>query len=95
LEQGFQAIQRVLAILFLGAVTAGIDDQDAFGGHAPPGQAFETPSDIRGQGRAVSGVEPQLDRRRGLVDVLSPGAVGAYKSQRDFAAWDGDVIVNL
>src|ERR1700722_11775590 len=81
-QQFQQAIDRVGAVALLGAETLRVDYDHAVLGHALAGQPVEPHLRIGWQ-RDPLCIEPQLRRRRELVDVLSARSGGAHKADLD------------
>src|SRR5262245_27699401 len=81
-EEPLEPLARRGAVLRLRAVRAAVDEEYAVGAHPSSGEAGESRLDLlrKGGGRDI---EPQLDRRRHLVDVLSAGPGGADEALRD------------
>ncbi len=79
LDQGYQPLDGVEAILFLSTVAFSLDNQDTVIGHAAAGQLDQAFFYVGRQAGCAADVEPQLSRRRYLVDVLPPGARRAHE----------------
>lgn len=89
-----QALQGVLAILFLGAVLLGLDDDHPVGGDAAVAQGQQAFLVEVGQRRGAD-IEAQVQCAGDLVDVLPAGALGADGAQFDFAVGQFDGIGNV
>ena len=72
-----QSLIRIPPITLLGAEAPRHDDDDAVGRHPPAGEQAQALNCPLVEARCTCGIEPKLDCRRDLVDVLSAGAAGA------------------
>src|SRR5690606_33441500 len=89
-----QALQGILAILFLGAVLLRLDDDHPVGGDAAVAQRQQAFLVERRQRRGTD-IEAQMQRAGHLVDVLPAGALGTDRAQLDFAVGQFDGIGNV
>jgi hypothetical protein len=80
-----RSTSRSSASCRLRAVSAGVDHQHAVAGHPPAGQRGQALADLVGQRGRVGRVEPELDGRGNLVDVLPARARGADELHLDLA----------
>ena len=71
-----QTVQRILTIALLGAKALGLDDDNALIGHPFSGQSGQPVTDITRQIGGFGRVEPELDGRGHLVDILPAGSRG-------------------
>jgi hypothetical protein len=78
----------ILAVLLLGPVASGSDDDLARRGHACAGKLLQAGVDVRGEAE-LEHVAAQLDCSRDLVDVLAAGPLDAMKLslERLFRDW--------
>jgi hypothetical protein len=84
-DQRHQAVERILAIAFLGAKASGGDDQDAILRQAPAGEARGPLAQFGRQAYGMREIEAQLNRGRHFVHVLPARAGGADKAFLDQA----------
>src|SRR5512140_744763 len=77
-------VDGVLAVLRLRAVAACVDDEHAVGSHPAAGDGPQAQLHLGRQRRRGGRVEPKLDGRRYLVDVLPAGTGGADEGQAQF-----------
>jgi len=87
-----QPFKGVLAIAFLRPETPRHDDENAIGGHPPPGEQTQSGSRRVVEVRRVEGIEAELDGGGDLVDVLSAGAAGANEDLFDLVLVDRDAV---
>eukprot|EP01133_Synstelium_polycarpum_P010637 gene10637-12379_t len=90
-DQFHQALEGVGAVLFLGAVLLGLEDQYAFAGDAgvAQGQQAFLVEVRQGRGRDV---ETQVHGAGDLVDVLTASALGADGCQLDLGVGEVHVV---
>ena len=89
-DQCDQTNLRVLAVPLLRSEPPGLDDQHPCDAHPPPRQPDEALPHVIGQRPGIPDIEPELDRRRHLVDVLPPGPRGPTEPFQDLAFVEGD-----
>ncbi len=91
LQQREQSRPRRLPVLRLRAMLPAVDQQDAAGRHASSPQRGQALLHVRRQ-RGPADVEPQLDGRGDLVDVLATRSGRPYELLLHFAVLDDDGI---
>jgi hypothetical protein len=79
-----QALQRFFAVLFQAAVRLCLDDDHAVLRDALIVEAQQALFQMIGQRRRHD-IEAQMNRIRHLVDILSAGALRAYRAEFNFA----------
>src|SRR6202042_97168 len=90
-EQIGQPGSRVLAVARLAREALGENDDHAILSCARAGELDEPDRDIIWQTGRAAGVEPEFDRARHLVDVLSARARGTNKALDDLALVDEEI----
>src|SRR6056297_1394014 len=80
------------AIACLAPGFADLNQQGPVRGPATSREPLQPPLDRLGKRRRPRGLEPQLHRRRDLVDVLTPGPRGADELLGDFPVLDGEGV---
>ena len=93
-ERGFldhfhQPLDGVGAVLLLGAVAPGCDDQDPVLAHPSPRQLDQARVHLRRQGWRAAHVEAKLNRSRHLVHVLAARPRRAHELELDLALVEG------
>ena len=68
-----QTLARVPAVLFLGAKTARIDDENSIPGNPAAAQSQQAPANIFRQGSRAGDIESKLDGGRHTIDILAAG----------------------
>src|ERR1700686_4696378 len=76
LDQLDEAVERILSVALLGAVTLRHDDQNAVAGEPGARHPFQPLAHVRGERGRPAHVEAQLHGGRELVDVLAAGPGG-------------------
>jgi len=87
-----QPLVSVLAIALLRPEAPRYDDENAIGGHPPPGEQAQSRTGRFIEARRLEGIEAELDRGGDLVDVLSAGAAGADENLLELVLVDRDVV---
>ena len=74
LDEPGESLKGILPVALLTAELSGVDHQIAIGGHVAGGEPDQPVLNVGLERARGANVEPELDRRRDLVDVLAAGA---------------------
>ncbi len=83
-DEPCKPLKGILAVTLLASKSPRVDNQVAVGGHMAGGQPYQPLLHIWFDGTRGANVEPYLDRRRDLVDVLAARARRADEVEADF-----------
>src|ERR1700720_3210228 len=92
LDQLDEAVERILSVALLGAVTLRHDDQNAVAGEPAARQPFQPHAHVGGQRGRAAHVEAQLHGARELVDVLAARPGSAHEALLQLAFLDADAV---
>lgn len=93
LDQLHQALQRIGAVLLLGAILLGLEHQHAFAGDPAVAQRQQTLLVELWQRRGRN-IKPQVHRTRHFIDVLPTGTLGTNGGQLDLGIGQVYVVGN-
>jgi hypothetical protein len=91
-QQRGQPLPSVFPVLRLRPEPSGVDDDHAVRRHPAPGNRTQPPPDVVVQRIRARSVEPQLNGRRDLVDVLTARARSPYETLLELGFVDVDAI---